>query len=447
MPARGRFSQWPPPEASPSDPPDLGGALPPPAPATSAADAPPKAAEAPRRSPADDSVLRPRRRPRGAPPEELVRRLREAAEKSPLLVELRALLAEAKVQAPPREYTSFCRHVAAEACRLPVADVTRVPCVERVPAPLRIPVLVEPRAEWPPLQWGLDYWRREHGGEVWQCFRRYPPSADERGFEADKAGVRVGDFVDYVGVLEDVDPQCLEDNSMAFPRFMLAGWQPFASTASGRRLWENDWASGRRLWAPPGIEDLTTRWVHMACDTLGHARWDSMLSGFDRLQLSPAGAVCRLHVNNASAHAWYGQIEGQSVFFLFPPHEGANLYGKTKDIECFEERRHTSPVDIFDPNAAKHPNFKNTKAMATLLEPGEILVVPSGWWIYSATLEPSVVLCRRFWNRANKAGICEEFANLLLEQELAPGMEEVYRRRLLEVRDLVEEDAPSDDEP
>jgi len=283
----------------------------------------------------------------------------------------------------------------------------------------------------------MAFWSYESGDEACRCFRRYPPFADDgspdEATAARSIDVRVDDFAKYVGVVRDLAPTCSPENYLVFPRFFVGGWSPFATAGSeAKRLWEDDLRSGRQLWSPPGIKDMTDRWVKLFCSSMNQD-WKETLASMDRIQLGPAGAVTRLHVENAAAHAWHGQIQGRRAFVLFSPRDGANLYAEGNHCDSqergqLEERVRRSPVDVLRPGRSL-PKFREAKARVAVLEPGEILVVPQGWWLYSVTLEPSTTLCRRFWNSTNRDGICEELEAMFRERfERAEGVLEARER-------------------
>merc|ERR1712098_615792 len=122
--------------------------------------------------------------------------------------------------------------------------------------------------------------------------------------------------------------------------------------------------------------------------------------GFYSVQLGPPGAVERMHVDNFDSHCWYAQIEGLRAFVLVPPEEASHLYEKVVSPEPgSDERGRLSPVDIFRPEGGKHSRFKNARAQVAVVGPGEVLVVPAGWWKWDVMLEPCVTLFHRFWNR------------------------------------------------
>lgn len=392
------------------------------------------------------------------PPEERrAREMREAAQASPLLVKLRMELAEERTVTAPAEYRSFCqrfkasngnlRRLMTSLRNLPVAEVTDVPKAKAVSDPMKAPVVIESRRGWRPKTWTQAFWSYEAGEEKQKCYHRYPPCATDEKPVTGCVRAQMDEFAKYVGIIRDMDPQCLEEHGLTFPRFFIGGWCPFSSNSAARDLWVEDWKSGRQLWAPPGVKDLTHRWVKMCCAGVG-LDWEAALASFDRIQMGPPGCITRLHVENSSAHAWYAQVQGRRAFILFSPLERERLYPETGWPEqCSEERCEHSPIDVLRPNEKLYPKFRESKAQVAILDPGETLVIPQGWWHCSIVLEPCVTLARRFWNRINRNGIHDEFRNFITEEELKKQrMDNVFFNHVEGCRKAIAQDDTPDEE-
>ena len=59
-----------------------------------------------------------------------------------------------------------------------------------------------------------------------------------------------------------------------------------------------------------------------------------------------------------------------------------------------------SDVDAANPDLDAHPLFANTTVYDFVVEPGEILFIPMGWWHHLESLEPTVSLTRKNLNLA-----------------------------------------------
>jgi len=408
------------------------------------------------RKPPAPTAYREKKSQTQVPEDALAKEMREAVQASPLLGELRVQMARDKIVQAPAEYRSFAarlkaangniRRLASGLRNLPVAGVADVPRAKSAPDPLKVPVVVESRRGWRPKSFTQAFWSYECGEASHKCFLRYPPAATEKRPARGSTEVRIDSFSKYAGVIKERDPACLEERGLAYPRFFIGGWCPFNSSQAGRDLWMEDWKSGRQLWAPPGVKDLTHRWVKMCCAGAG-LPLEGCLANFDRVQMGPPGAITRLHVENNAAHAWFAQIQGKRAFILFSPQDRENLYPESAWPErCSEECYEHSPIDVFHPNERMYPKFRESKAQVAILEPGETLVLPQGWWHYSVALETCVTLHRRFWNRVNRSSIHEEFPNLVAQGDLEGNMRDVFFNHVEGCRRTIAQDDSSDED-
>ncbi len=95
----------------------------------------------------------------------------------------------------------------------------------------------------------------------------------------------------------------------------------------------------------------------------------------------PAGTITPLHhdpVNLFMAHVY-----GRKRWRLISPHQTPYLYNY---VGVF------SKVDCENPDYQKYPLFKNVKMIEVVLEPGEIIFVPVGWWHQVKALDVSIAL-------------------------------------------------------
>mmetsp|Transcript_23745 Transcript_23745/g.64613 ORF Transcript_23745/g.64613 Transcript_23745/m.64613 type:complete len:438 (-) Transcript_23745:106-1419(-) len=331
----------------------------------------------------------------------------------PLLSRLRLQLAENKVSKALPEYTSYCRHLLQQShfCNLPsAASCEPVQRVREAPYPLKEPVTIVPRRDKVAKaeDWSLEFWSTNCSDVPWRCQSRAPAFGNDK---ADPFAMEatIGEYVEYMQVVTNMDGECNEENSLAYPRVHIDGWCPFSTFAF--ELFEGSW----KELSPPGVRDLTPRWCEMYAGILDIGDWKQYLSQFYRIDIGAVGSYTRLHCEKHGAHAWLTQIEGQRLFFLFPPGDAAKLYeekgGYLELVEgmMMDYATSASPVDPFFPNQKKHSRFAETKARAALLGQGKTLVVPAGWWWCAVVTEPSVTLRHSFWGLENRARIVEEW--------------------------------------
>lgn len=118
----------------------------------------------------------------------------------------------------------------------------------------------------------------------------------------------------------------------------------------------------------------------------------------DRLQLEPffwlgpAGSLSTLHFDRADN--FFVQIYGRKKWMHYAPEERQNLYAPSPSL--IDALLHFSPIDPEQPDYSKYPAFRDAEPIETVVEPGEIIFTPAGWWHYVRSLEPSISL-NFFW--------------------------------------------------
>ncbi|MFY9529429.1 MAG: cupin-like domain-containing protein [Candidatus Acidiferrales bacterium] len=99
-----------------------------------------------------------------------------------------------------------------------------------------------------------------------------------------------------------------------------------------------------------------------------------------KLWFGPKGTVSPLH--HDQGNGMLGQIHGRKRIKLIPPFETQNL----RNDECF------SDVNLEKINYKKFPSMKGVTILDTVLEPGEFIFIPIGWWHWVKSLDVSVSL-------------------------------------------------------
>ncbi len=106
------------------------------------------------------------------------------------------------------------------------------------------------------------------------------------------------------------------------------------------------------------------------------------------LWFGAAGCISPLHFDKSDN--FLAQIMGTKRLFLFAPSDGENLYPNRET-----STPHVSRVDAFRPDYDAFPRFADAQAFETVLGPGDILFIPTGWWHAVETVETSFSL--NFW--------------------------------------------------
>jgi hypothetical protein len=98
-----------------------------------------------------------------------------------------------------------------------------------------------------------------------------------------------------------------------------------------------------------------------------------------KLWMGPGGTVTPLHHDNHSI--LFGQVYGRKRIKLIPPFERAHLYVR---------ERYYSAVDAENPDLERFPAFPIGSVAEVIVEPGDLLFLPAGWWHWVKALEPAI---------------------------------------------------------
>jgi LPS sulfotransferase NodH len=99
------------------------------------------------------------------------------------------------------------------------------------------------------------------------------------------------------------------------------------------------------------------------------------------LWFGPAGVVTRLH--HDTMNVLIAQVAGRKRFRLVAPQHLQNVYNTAGVF---------SDVDCEAPDLARHPKFRRVGMADIILEPGETLFMPVGWWRHARALDVSMTV-------------------------------------------------------
>lgn len=86
------------------------------------------------------------------------------------------------------------------------------------------------------------------------------------------------------------------------------------------------------------------------------------------------GSKVALHYDIDMSHVFLNQIHGRKRVILFEPDQSVNLYRHPFTVASY--------VDLNQPNYEKYPALAKVKGIEVMLQPGETLFMPSGYWHY-----------------------------------------------------------------
>ncbi|HWB01685.1 MAG TPA: cupin-like domain-containing protein [Verrucomicrobiales bacterium] len=117
----------------------------------------------------------------------------------------------------------------------------------------------------------------------------------------------------------------------------------------------------------------------------------------------PGGAFPVLHWDGMSTHAFLMQLHGLKQYWVWPPADQALMYPKDGP------EWNLSPIrDVENPDLEKYPLFARARCTTFVLEPGEMLFVPSRWWHTAKMLTHSITLSVNTLNDTNWANFRED---------------------------------------
>ncbi|MFO0807201.1 MAG: cupin-like domain-containing protein [Gemmataceae bacterium] len=113
-----------------------------------------------------------------------------------------------------------------------------------------------------------------------------------------------------------------------------------------------------------------------------------------------------LHWDEYHYHAFVAQVYGRKKFFIYSPAQSPVMYPTA-------DRAYVSSVrDVEHPDLMRFPRFAEARPLTTILEPGDLLFVPGGWWHTTRMLSASISVSINTVNASNwrafSRDICDE---------------------------------------
>jgi hypothetical protein len=107
-----------------------------------------------------------------------------------------------------------------------------------------------------------------------------------------------------------------------------------------------------------------------------------------KVWVGKAGTVTPMHRD--VPHNLHVHLTGRKRWLLFPPGaSGMYPHGLLSGMPNF------SPVDPERPDYVRHPRFRRITGLGAVVQPGETLFIPHGWWHHTRTLDDAVSM--NFW--------------------------------------------------
>lgn len=111
-----------------------------------------------------------------------------------------------------------------------------------------------------------------------------------------------------------------------------------------------------------------------------------------------------LHYDNLHTHAFLMQLYGSKLFIVYPPDQSPFMYPRDGI-----HRNKSNVDDVEHPNLAKYPLFAHATPTKFILEAGETIFVPAGWWHTTRMLSPSVTVSANTANQSNWKAFTQDY--------------------------------------
>jgi len=224
-------------------------------------------------------------------------------------------------------------------------SIPRTEFLERYYAANRPVIFTKLMEDWPALgRWNPEYFKTVYGDTLVEVMTgRSQDPRYEINCHAHKHEIRFADYVDMVTAVAESNDYYLVANNGFLDRPEMK----------------------------PLLEDIRF------CEELDPARTASRV----HFWFGPSGTVTPLH--HDVMNIILAQVYGRKRVLLISPDQSHRLYN---EVGVYSE------VDPESPNDKKHPLFRDVQMLEVVLEPGEALFLPVGWWHHVRALDVSITV-------------------------------------------------------
>lgn len=128
--------------------------------------------------------------------------------------------------------------------------------------------------------------------------------------------------------------------------------------------------------------------------------------GASQLFVGAVGAITRIHQDNHHAHAWLCNLRGRKLYVLCSPADSSKV-APARSLSKAHGTKYEGRLDPLDPLHQERARSQGLTLYATVLEPGQTIIAPDGWWHYAVSLTPTITLMCNFWDSINMYGLEE----------------------------------------
>lgn len=238
--------------------------------------------------------------------------------------------------------------------------------------PLKPVIVTDALEKWPAMtRWTPEFFKREFGGMTFRLNESRSQGADYRGNE-EGTEYTMARFIDRVLSSTEADPAPYFRNRVLHELFpsLKQDIEPLPP------YFQPNWLPERYL-------------VKYVQQVLNRGAAIELYIG------GKGSAFPVLHYDGAGTHAFLMHVYGRKEFLVYPPEQEAFLYPSPQKVNL------SSIHDLDNPDLKRFPLFVQAVPTKFVLEPGEMLFVPSHWWHTTRMLSPSITVSINVLNQSN----------------------------------------------
>ncbi|XP_071809042.1 uncharacterized protein [Asterias amurensis] len=117
-----------------------------------------------------------------------------------------------------------------------------------------------------------------------------------------------------------------------------------------------------------------------------------------------------LHIDPYNWTGTNAVFKGLKKWKLYPPGQDDFLYVLPNRLSGFPLKsfKYNSPIDAFDPDLQTYPMFAQARAITFTQHPGELLIIPTGWFHQAYNDMETIAVSSQVMNTANYRNVLEE---------------------------------------
>jgi hypothetical protein len=229
---------------------------------------------------------------------------------------------------------------------------------------------------WPARsKWTFDYLKKSYGSD----FATAKPS-----FTSDVVKLtKLGSYIDHLDTPTEEVPGFWIESKTHKPTTPPA--QPYHSPLylMGWRAFDHPELRDDIQPAPYFISD----WLLSLTPTLRDLLQWTYGREYTAVYIGPEGSLSTLHYDFGHCLGYLAQIQGRKRAILFSPSDSKYMYN--------------GQVDPEHPDLERFALYDRATPYECVIEPGELLFVPPGWWHWVRGLEKSITVAHNFFNDVN----------------------------------------------